>query len=158
MPPLAKQCQQWPKCTSSIVPSLVRGFLFNSVCHCLVHALRLKGNPSSRLVPVTNCFQAVSSARRLGGALVCRPPPRPLAWSPNIAYCLWLSAGLPTIPSVTIPTYMQSSPSFFWRMCLSFECKIRRMGIVRGDSRNMNNFDCTSLSGPKRAWRPHEFP
>ena len=27
------------------------------------------------------------------------PPLRPLAWSPIIASCLWLSAGLPTIPS-----------------------------------------------------------
>ena len=55
------------------------------------------GNLSSRVVPVTYCFQAVSNARCRGGALVFWPLPRPLAWSPNIAYCLWLLAGLHSI-------------------------------------------------------------
>ena len=93
------------------------------------------GNLSSRVVPVTNCFQAVSNARCLEGALICRPPSRPLAWSPNTACCLWLLAGLPTISARSNSSHALPTTSFILRrVFLLFECQSRRKGNVRGDS------------------------
>ena len=88
------------------------------------------------------------------------PPPDPLRGPPLLPPAYGSRLGFPRFPplEVTVPTHIQLCLSFFWRVCLSFGYQNRRMGSVRRDSKKCEKYDSRSLSGPKRAWRLHEFP
>ena len=89
------------------------------------------------------------------------PPPDPLRGPPILPAAYGSRLGFPRLQiplEVTVPTHVHPSPSFFWRVCLSFECQSRKKSNVRSDSRNMKKIDSSSISGYKLAWRPHEFP
>ena len=112
---LAPACQtvsivtrMYLKCSSLTGQRLSVPFRVPLSCACSPFT----GNPSSRLVPVTNCFQAVSNARRLGGALV-HPPPDPLRGPPLLPTAYGSRLGFPRFPlEVTVPTRFRLPPSF----------------------------------------------
>ena len=114
------------------------------------------GNLSSRVVPVTYCFQAVSYRTSPGG---CIGSPAPLQTPCVVPQCCLPAygsrLGFPRFPlEVTIPTPVRLSPSFFWRLRLSFECQSGRKGNVRRDSTGCNGFSFASLSGPRKSLAP----
>ena len=79
-----------------VVPSYSESLCFLS-CAPILCVLSVCGES---FFPRGTCNRLLSGRERRtspGGCIGSPDPSRPLAWSSNIAYCPWLSAGLPTI-------------------------------------------------------------